>query len=66
MNWILGVIAIISLIIGLVGQGFEMRKMRTDEKLTSTNVFFSKKNVKWFVLIGIGFALWYIAEPMPP
>jgi len=66
MNWILGAIATILLIIGLVGQGFEMRKMRTDEKLTSTNVFFSKKNLKWFVLIGIGFALWYIAEPMPP
>lgn len=69
MNWILGGIAATLLVIGLIGQGFEMRKMRTsrtDEELGSANVFFSKKNLKWFVLIGVGFALWYIAEPMPP
>ena len=55
---------------GLVGQGFEMRKMRTsartDAELASTSIFFSKNNLKWFILIGAGFALWYVAEPMPP
>ena len=69
MNWILGGIAATLLVIGLIGQGFEMRKMRTsrtDEELASANIFFSKKNLKWFFLIGVGFALWYIAEPMPP
>jgi hypothetical protein len=70
MNWILGAVATILFIMGLVGQGFEMRKMRTsartDKELASTSIFFSKKNLKWFILIGAGFALWYIAEPMPP
>ena len=70
MNWILGIIATVLFIIGLVGQGFEMRKIRTsartDAELASTSIFFNKNNLKWFILIGIGFALWYIAEPMSP
>ena len=70
MNWILGTIATVLFIMGLVGQGFEMRMMRTsartDAELASTNIFFSKNNLKWFILIGAGFILWYVAEPMPP
>ena len=70
MNWIIGSIATVLFVIGLVGQGFEMRKMRTsartDEELASTHIFFSKNNLKWFVFIGAGMAMWYIAEPMPP
>lgn len=70
MNWIIGAIATILFIIGLVGQGFEMRKMRTsaktDEELASTRIFFSKNNLKWFIFIIVGMILWYVAEPMPP
>ena len=47
MNWILGGIAIALLIMGLVGQAFEMRKIRIstyrDEELASSKIFMNKK-----------------------
>ena len=49
MEWISGFIAIALLIVGLVGQAFEMRKIRLtnrDEELTSTNIFLKKKKFK--------------------
>jgi len=68
MEWILGFSGIIFLVIGLVGQAFEMRKIRLttlkDEELASANIFMNKKNFKWYALIGIGIILWYIAERM--
>ncbi len=68
MEWFLGIPAIILLIVGLVGQGFEMRKIRhttyRDEELGSPNIFMNKKNFKWYALIGFGIILWYAAERM--
>ena len=68
MEWTMGYAAIVLLIIGLVGQGFEMRKIRTstykDEELTSAKIFTNKKNFKWYVILGIGIVLWYVAERM--
>jgi hypothetical protein len=68
MEWILGFSGIIFLVIGLVGQAFEMRKIRLaahkDEELASANVFMNKKNFKWYALLGIGIILWYAAERM--
>ena len=68
MNWILGFIGIALLIIGLVGQAFEMRNIRLttyeDEELASPNVFANKKNFKWYALIGAGILSWYFAERM--
>ena len=68
MEWILGFSGIIFLVIGLVGQAFEMRKIRLttlkDEELASANIFMNKKNFKWYALIGIGIILWYVAERM--
>ncbi len=68
MDWILGFSAIVLLILGLVGQAFEMRKIRLttykDEELASANIFMNKKNFKWYALIGIGIILWYAAERM--
>ena len=68
MNWILGFAGIILLVIGLVGQAFEMRKIRLstykDEDLGSVNVFMNKRNYKWYTLLGIGIVLWYVAERM--
>ena len=68
MDWFLGIPAILLLIIGLVGQGFEMRKIRhtvyRDEEMGSPNVFLNKRNFKWYVLIGLGIVLWYFAERM--
>lgn len=66
MEWIMGFIAIALLITGLVGQAFEMRKIRLatyqDEELASANIFLNKKNFKWYAIIGTGMILWYLAE----
>ncbi len=68
MEWILGFLAIAFLVIGLVGQAFEMRKIRLttykDEELGSANIFMNKKNFKWYAMLGIGIILWYAAERM--
>ena len=66
MQWILGFIAIALLVSGLVGQAFEMRKIRQttyrDEELASANIFLNKKNFKWYAIIGAGMIIWYAAE----
>ena len=66
MNWLLGGIAIALLVIGLVGQGFEMRAIRKsitrDEDLASANIFMDKRNWKWYAMIGVGVVLWYLSE----
>ncbi len=66
MNWILGFLGIALLVIGLVGQAFEMRKIRLttyrDGELASANIFANKKNFKWYAIIGAGIVLWYAAE----
>jgi hypothetical protein len=66
MEWTLGFIGIILLVIGLVGQAFEMRKIRlstySDDELASPNVFINKSNFKWYAVIGIGIIFWYMAE----
>ncbi len=65
MNWILGGIGIALFTIGLVGQAFEMRKIRVsiyrDEELASSKIFMNKKNFKWYALIGAGIVIWYFA-----
>ena len=52
MEWVLGFSAIVLLVIGLVGQAFEMRKIRMttykDEELASANIFMNKKKFKWY------------------
>ena len=66
MDWTLGFIAIAFLVVSLVGQGFEMRKIRLatykSDELASPNIFTNKKNFKWYALLGVGIILWYIAE----
>ncbi|MCA9811701.1 MAG: hypothetical protein KC483_02430 [Nitrosarchaeum sp.] len=68
MEWIMGFSAIALLILGLVGQGFEMRKIRLstyrDDELASANIFMNKRNFKWYGIIGVGILLWYVAERM--
>ncbi len=57
MDWIMGGVAIVLLVIGLIGQGFEMRKIRKsiyrDEELATSKIFVDKRNFKWYVMIGI-------------
>jgi len=66
MEWILGFAGIAFLTIGLIGQAFEMRKIRLtvyrDEELGSANIFMNKKNFKWYAILGIGIVLWIISE----
>jgi len=63
MEWILGFTAIALLISGLVGQAFEMRKIRLNQdELASASIFLNKKNFKWYAIIGAGMILWYEAE----
>jgi len=68
MEWFLGIPAIILLIVGLVGQGFEMRKIRVtayrDEELGSPSIFLNSRNFKWYAMIGAGIILWFAAERM--
>ena len=53
MEWTVGFAAIACLIIGLVGQAFEMRKIRQttyrDEEMASANVFADRRNAMWYV-----------------
>ncbi len=69
MDWNLGLVAIVMLTVGLVGQAFEMRKIRrlADEQHHAdlenpVNIFVNKRNFKWYVIIGLGILFWYIAE----
>ena len=66
MEWVLGFAGIVFLTIGLIGQAFEMRKIRLtvyrDEELGSANIFMNKKNIKWYAILGIGIVLWMMAE----
>ncbi len=68
MEWALGFAGIICLVVGLIGQGFEMRKIRMttykDEALGSANIFMNKRNFKWYAILGIGIVLWYASERM--
>ena len=64
----MGFSAIALLIVGLVGQGFEMRKIRLstyqDNELASANIFMNRRNFKWYGIIAVGIVLWYVAERM--
>jgi len=65
MNWLFGFLGIALLVFGLVGQAFEMRKIRlssSDEELPSANIFGNRKNFKWYAIIGAGIVFWFIAE----
>jgi len=64
VEWIFATIAIVLLVVGLVGQGFEMKKIRAsitrDEELASQKIFLHRRNFKWYVLIGVALLIWYV------
>ena len=66
MEWTLGLAGIVLLVVGLVGQAFEMRKIRlsttSDGELGSPSIFTDKRNFKWYAVICVGIVLWFIAE----
>jgi len=62
---ILSIIAIALFVIGIAGNGFEMRKIHMsarDEDITSRKAFFSKRNFKWYALIVIALGLWALSN----
>ena len=61
----LSIIAVILFVIGIAGNGFEMRKIRMstrDEDITSRKAFFSKRNFKWYALVVIAIGLWAMSN----
>ena len=66
MEQILSFVAVALLVLGLIGQGFEMRKIRLsimkDENLSPKNIFLHKRNWKWYVLIVAGLIIWAVSS----
>ena len=61
---ILSIVSVALFVIGIVGNGFEMRKIRMttpEGQLTSKNAFLDKRNFKWYALIGVALVLWAIS-----
>ncbi len=61
---ILSFVAVALFVIGVIGNGFEMRKIRmaTEASMEPKNVFLDKRNFKWYALIAIALALWALSE----
>lgn len=60
---VLSFISIALFVIGLIGNGFEMRKIRLsvpEGQLNPKNAFLDRRNFKWYAIIGIGLVLWAI------
>ena len=68
-EWIIPGLAIGLVMVGLIGQGFGMRKIRLttqdQENLGSPKIFTDKRNFKWYILIGAGIVLWYSTGGIP-
>ena len=65
MEQILAFVAVGLLVFGLIGQGFELRKMKASalrDGDMSSNMFTNKKNLKWYAIIGAGLAIWYVSN----
>ena len=65
MDMTLAFAAIALLVIGLVGQAFEMRKIRraqSGDEMGSPTIFTDRRNLKWYGILGAGILLWYVAE----
>ena len=62
----LAIAGLIAITVALIGQGIEMRKIRIrtygEGEVGHPNIFLDKKNVKWYILIAIGFILAYSAQ----
>lgn len=61
VSYIISFIAAALLVIGLAGNGFEMRKARLsttrDEDMVTKNMFANKRNFKWFAFIAAALVL---------
>ena len=61
---VLSFVSVALFVIGIVGNGFEMRKIRlaTEGQPNPKNVFLDRRNFKWYALIGIALVLWAIND----
>jgi hypothetical protein len=63
---ILAMAALAIITVALIGQAMEMRKIRIrtygEGEVGHPNIFLDKKNVKWYILIGVGMGLAYSAQ----
>ena len=52
-------VAVALFVIGIIGNGFEMRKIRmaTEVQPNPKNVFLDRRNFKWYALMGISLVL---------
>ena len=59
---VLSVASVALFVIGIVGNAFEMRKIRiaTEGQPNPKNVFLDKNNLKWYIIIGIALLLWAV------
>jgi hypothetical protein len=59
---VLSLVSVALFVIGLVGNGFEMRKIRlaTEGQPNPKNVFADKRNFKWYALIVVALILWAV------
>ncbi|MDE1843402.1 MAG: hypothetical protein KGH95_07115 [Thaumarchaeota archaeon] len=58
---VLSFVSIALFVIGIAGNGFEMRKIRiSSSSAEPKNVFLDKRNFKWYALIGIALVLWAV------
>ena len=61
MEIISSILAMVLVAAGLIGQGFEMKKIRasirTDEQMSPKNIFTDRRNFKWYALIIAGLIL---------
>ncbi|NHI03603.1 hypothetical protein DYY67_2239 [Candidatus Nitrosotalea sp. TS] len=66
MSYVTSFAAAALLIIGLAGNGFEMRKARLgtmrDENMAPKNMFLDRRNFKWFACIGAALVLMAIGN----
>ena len=56
---ILSFVSVALFVIGIVGNGFEMKKIRmaTEVQPNPKNIFLERRNFKWYALIGIALVL---------
>lgn len=64
MDWTIWYAAIGCMVVGLIGQAFEMRRIRQAEygEMGSPNIFTDRRNFKWYAVIGAGIIMVYLAE----
>ncbi len=59
---VLALVSVALFVIGIAGNGFEMRKIRmaTEGQPNPKNVFLDRRNFKWYGVIAIALVLWAV------